>query len=467
MTDPTKPSYFQSRYLAHKYWGRRPWYVVRGLIEEHTRPGERVLDSFCGSGTTIIEALATGRRAVGCDLNPMAVFITRVTAVPADTDTFEDAFERLGARAQAPIDRFYERDPGGIHPEHWYPDVTLPCSQFGAAKKGLTVAGLFSKRNLAAAALLRHEIEALECDPVTRDLLRYTFTAALAQFTKMIRTKKEGTGWYVNAYRIPRSHRENNVWHSYENKFRAVLRMKAETNRILAGQEVAVEPPARPDAPARLRCASATDLSFLPADSVDYVFIDPPWAIKYFDLSVLWCAWMGFPLAFEQEIFPREANFSVDIARAIRELARVLRPGRTLTFNFATRHTDQINHLRQAIEASGLEWTGTQAIQQDQLSFVQRQTELALKANYLLTLEKRRAAALAAPQPRAITAEYMTQMIRVLLARTGPLSYDQIFQHLYPEIARHPLACDIRAVLERGFRLVEERRPYTEARWDA
>lgn len=461
----TKPSYFQSRYLAHKYWGRRPWYVVRGLIEENTCEGDVVLDSFCGSGTTVIEALATRRRAVGVDLNPMAVFITRVTATPADPAALTDAFERLRAVAQAPIDRLYERDPEGIVPEHWYPDVVLPHSSFGAARKGVTVAHLFSRRNLAATAFLWHAINTLECDPVSRDLLRYTFTAALAQFTKMIRTKKEGTGWYVNAYRIPRSHRENNVWHSYENKLRAVLRMKRESNELLGHVEITQAPPTTPGATCCLRCGSATDLSFLPDNSIDYVFIDPPWAIKDFDLSVLWCAWMGFPLNFDEEIFPHEANFREDMARALKELARVLRPGRRATVNFATRHTDQINDLREAIEHSGLEWTGTQTLQQDQLSFVQRQTDLALKANYLLTLEKWRAPAGAAALP--VTADCVAAMIGALLARRGPLSYDEIFQHLYPEIARRPLECDIRRVLERNFRLVEERRPYVEPRWAA
>jgi 16S rRNA G966 N2-methylase RsmD len=458
-----KQSYFQSRYLAHKYWGRRPWYVVRGLIQENTNEGDLVLDSFCGSGTTVIEALATGRRAIGVDLNPMACFITRVTAAYADVEAFSDAFERLRAVAQAPIDRLYERDPDGITVEHWFPDVVLPYSSFGASRRGLKVSHLFSRRNLAATSFLWQAIHDLECDHTTRDLLRYTFTAALAQFTKMIRAKKEGTGWYVNAYRIPREHRENNVWHSYENKFKAVLRMKRESNELLGRVSLSVEPPSHPEATCRVRCGSATDLSFIPANSVDYVFIDPPWAIKYFDLSVLWCAWMGFSLPFEQEIFPHETEFEEDMARALRELARVLRPDRAVTVNFATRYTEQINALRGAIERSGLEWVGTQAIQQDQLSFVQRQTDLALKANYLLTLQKSGEAAATEAVP--VTAECVAGMIHALLNRTGPLSYDEIFQHLYPEIARRPLHCDILSVLRQSFQMVDERRPYAEPRW--
>jgi len=37
-----------------------------------------VLDPLCGSGTTIVEAFLSGRRAYGLDLNPLSVFMSRV-----------------------------------------------------------------------------------------------------------------------------------------------------------------------------------------------------------------------------------------------------------------------------------------------------------------------------------------------------------------------------------------------------
>ena len=41
-----------------------------------------VLDTFMGGGTTIVESLANGRRAIGIDINPLAHFITKVKTTP-------------------------------------------------------------------------------------------------------------------------------------------------------------------------------------------------------------------------------------------------------------------------------------------------------------------------------------------------------------------------------------------------
>ncbi len=50
------------------YEGRTPAYVVWNLIERYTRPGDLVVDPFCGGGTTLDVARELGREARGFDL---------------------------------------------------------------------------------------------------------------------------------------------------------------------------------------------------------------------------------------------------------------------------------------------------------------------------------------------------------------------------------------------------------------
>jgi hypothetical protein len=44
--------------------------------------GGTVLDPFMGGGTVVVEALASGRKAIGCDINSLSLFITRAKTTP-------------------------------------------------------------------------------------------------------------------------------------------------------------------------------------------------------------------------------------------------------------------------------------------------------------------------------------------------------------------------------------------------
>lgn len=69
--------------------------VLRCLIERFSRPGETILDPFCGSGTLLVEALLRGRNAVGLDIDPVATFISRVKSTPIDPGLLERDFQTL------------------------------------------------------------------------------------------------------------------------------------------------------------------------------------------------------------------------------------------------------------------------------------------------------------------------------------------------------------------------------------
>ena len=76
--------------------------VARALVELASEPGDTVLDPFCGSGTTLVEALAAGRNAVGTDVDPLAAFVAGakvkrhdLRAVDALADWLGDSLARM------------------------------------------------------------------------------------------------------------------------------------------------------------------------------------------------------------------------------------------------------------------------------------------------------------------------------------------------------------------------------------
>ena len=89
--------------------------IPNTLIQELSSVGDTVADIFCGSGTTLLEALQLKRHAVGVDANPLAVLISRAKTSPLTDPEFEAlethrrACERLAARASSPTgDLFHD-----------------------------------------------------------------------------------------------------------------------------------------------------------------------------------------------------------------------------------------------------------------------------------------------------------------------------------------------------------------------
>ena len=66
----------------YKYPARFSPDFVRFFLDLCTEPGDYVLDPFMGGGTTIVEAAASGRHAIGSDVNSLATFVTRVKTTP-------------------------------------------------------------------------------------------------------------------------------------------------------------------------------------------------------------------------------------------------------------------------------------------------------------------------------------------------------------------------------------------------
>lgn len=82
----------------HPYPARMIPQVARRLILRYSKEGDTVWDPFCGSGSALVESLLTARNSVGTDLNPFAIFLSKVKTTPLDSETLRKSNMGLNRR---------------------------------------------------------------------------------------------------------------------------------------------------------------------------------------------------------------------------------------------------------------------------------------------------------------------------------------------------------------------------------
>jgi DNA modification methylase len=86
-------------YSAHTYHTKVPPQAIQECIRHYTRPGDVILDVFCGSGMTGVASkmlpAVEARHTILCDLAPAATFVASTYMRPPQADAFEAASGRL------------------------------------------------------------------------------------------------------------------------------------------------------------------------------------------------------------------------------------------------------------------------------------------------------------------------------------------------------------------------------------
>jgi adenine-specific DNA methylase len=82
-----------------------PW----NLYLEDVNLGDKiVLDPMMGGGTTIIDSLKLGCKAIGQDLNPVSWFLVKMMVEPVERQSLENAFEELELRVSSDVRKYYK-----------------------------------------------------------------------------------------------------------------------------------------------------------------------------------------------------------------------------------------------------------------------------------------------------------------------------------------------------------------------
>ncbi len=74
----------------HPYFAKFHPDIPRFIIKLLAKPGMRILDPFCGVGTTLVESIMSNYDCVGIDINPLAILISRVKTTRLDAEIMKE-----------------------------------------------------------------------------------------------------------------------------------------------------------------------------------------------------------------------------------------------------------------------------------------------------------------------------------------------------------------------------------------
>jgi hypothetical protein len=258
-----------------------------------------VLDPFCGSGTTLMEARRMGLSAVGVDINPVACLISRVRASRwGPDDVMSSGCHAQGLFEAAAMATEVADDFRAIpRLDHWFASY---------AQRALSGAVRYAR--------------ALPVDDPWRDRVSVAISAATVRVSR-----QESDTRYAA---INKTGTQVTVAKQLRDSLEKLTRWLVKSTTDYA------------DTPVQVHCRDAQDLSFLPAESVDAVCFSPPYpnAYEYWLYHKYRMYWLGFDAVAvrEQEIGARphycrpngltEDDFAAQMTEVFTGLHRVMKP---------------------------------------------------------------------------------------------------------------------------------------------
>jgi 16S rRNA G966 N2-methylase RsmD len=432
---PVKKQQAKRHFGVHGYFTKQTWNVVAEYIKNYSKPGDLVLDPFGGSGVTAIEALMNNRKAASIDINPMAVFLVQSILAPVKQSELIDAFQEVRNE--------YIKNEPKTEEEIKNALIKYPYPKGNVLPKGSdvkTVEQLFSDKQLAELSLLKFIIKKQKNKNI-RDSLMLMFSGLLNKINLTYHAsegRSEGRGnssiFAYYRYRIAKTPASIDIVTYLNSRFKKVSDAKKEMEYFINEKIVSN---------AQILKGTATNLKFLPKESVDYIYTDPPYGkkIPYLDLSVMWNAWLDLKVT--EEDFKQEAieggehkkskdEYNNLMAESIKEMYRVLKYDRWMSFVFAHKDPEFWHLIIETAEACGFEYVGAVPQKNGQTSFKKRQNPFTVLSGQLIINFRK------VSNPRAILkanlgmdiAEIVMQTIESIIAKNDGATLEQINDEL-------------------------------------
>ena len=276
-----------------------------------------------------------------------------------------------------------KRDAGN---EYWYPENEVPNGVKTAdpISLGITNVNLFyTSRNLSVISALWGEAEKTKY----KNQIRFCITSILIKTASKLHNigLKNGkinlAGAMPNALFIPSMLAERNIITLLRGKVRDIMPVfsfkKSKDNCIVS-------------------TGSSTDLRMIPDNSIDYIFVDPPFGdnLMYSELSFIWEAWLKVLTNNKSEAIMNKtqgkgvSEYQELFKQCFNEYYRCLKPNRWITVEFHNSKNSVWMAINEAIQSAGFVVSYVKTLDKGQGSYNQQTALGAVKQDLAISAYK-------------------------------------------------------------------------------
>ena len=418
---------------VHGYFTRQSWDILQHYIKHFTKHGDTVLDPFGGTGVTATEALILGRKAIHIDLNPLSHFIVNALITPVNFNKLDNQYEKIKKA-------FNKNSPQTkqeiIKAKQKYPYPANHICMKGADVK--TVEELFSNKQLAQLAFLKHLILKIKDNAIKNSLL-LAFSSSINKLNQTFHYTKTGGGgdsapFRYYRYRLAPQPADLDTFSVFETKYNRIVKAKKEIAPVINQSTIKN---------ARILKGTATNLNNIETESIDYIYTDPPYGnkIPYLDLSVMWNAWLDLEVtdgdrkkeAIEGGRLQKTKNeYAALLSQSIKEMYRVLKYNRWMSFVFAHKDPYYWHIIIDTAEKCGFEYAGSVKQNNGQTSFKKRQNPFSVLYGQLIInfIKKKTPKAIQKFQLGADIYDLIIETIEAEIAKNNGATLEQINDEL-------------------------------------
>lgn len=176
----------------HAYKGKFYPQLAKGLITQLSLPpGARILDPFCGSGTTLLEGHLNGYVTYGCDLHPLAAQIARAKTSILDVDP--DVLTEVVSAVVEAVDASQGRLP--IYLNQFQPECQEEINRWFAVPVARKLNGLLKVIRSGSSGAIRDFLEVV-FSSIIRDVSQQEPTDLRVRYRKKMLTDADVFGLF-------------------------------------------------------------------------------------------------------------------------------------------------------------------------------------------------------------------------------------------------------------------------------